>query len=98
MPNPEGAVHHLTHGLEKPVRPGAKMTCGEAADSLVIPGATQADLERAYALNPAHPLIHAALAAFQKNPARAAFLRDYGLKRLPAELKARADELRKSAD
>ncbi len=74
------------------------MTCREAADALVITGAMAADLERAYALHPAHPLIHLALAAVQKNPALRAFLRDYGLRRLPSdlapEIQIRADALR----
>ena len=94
------ARHHLTHGPEKSVRPGAKMTCREAADALVTAGATQSDLDRAYSLDPTHPLIRLALASSQKNPARTVFLRDYDLKRLPGDLspqlKARADELRKA--
>lgn len=94
------ARHHFAYGSAKPVRPGAQTTCGEAADALIAPGANQADIERAYAIQPAHPLIALALAAFQKNPARTAFLRDHGLERLPAnpapELQTRADALRRA--
>lgn len=94
------ARHHLAHGAEKSIRPGMRTTCGEAADSLVVPGAPQADIERAYALHPAHPLIHLAIAAFQKDAARTAFLRNHGLERLPAELPqeltTRAEALRRA--
>ena len=94
------ARHHLTHGPGKPVRPGGKVTCREAADALITASATPADLDRAYSLDPTHPLIRLALASSRKNPARTVFLRDYDLSRLPAglppELRARADALRKA--
>jgi hypothetical protein len=94
------ARYHLAHGAQKPLRPGEKTNCGEAADALIAPGATQADVERAYALNPSHPLVHLALAPFQKNPVRMAFLRDYDLERLTgnraAEFRTRADALRRA--
>jgi hypothetical protein len=94
------ARHHLAYGPEKFIRPGVRTTCGEAADALIAPGATQADIERAYALHPAHPLIHLAIVAFQKDAARATFLRNHGLERLPVELPTgiamRAEELRRA--
>jgi hypothetical protein len=40
-------------------------------------------LEEAYELDPAFPLIHLALASVEADPDRAAFLRDFDLKRLP---------------
>ena len=40
-------------------------------------------LEEAYELDPAFPLIHLALASIEADPDRAAFLRDFDLKRLP---------------
>jgi hypothetical protein len=41
-------------------------------------------LEEAYELDPGFPLIHLALASVEADPERAAFLRDFDLKRLPA--------------
>jgi hypothetical protein len=40
-------------------------------------------LEEAYELDPAFPLIHLALANVETDPERAAFLRDFDVKRLP---------------
>jgi hypothetical protein len=40
-------------------------------------------LDDAYPIDPAHPLIHLALAMVEGNEQVAAFLRDYDLKRLP---------------
>ena len=40
-------------------------------------------LDNAYPIDPAHPLIHLALAMVEDNEQTAAFLRDYDLKRLP---------------
>ena len=40
-------------------------------------------LDNAYAIDPAHPLIHLALAMVEDDKQTAAFLRDYDLKRLP---------------
>jgi WD40 repeat protein/serine/threonine protein kinase len=44
-------------------------------------------LEEAYELDPAFPLIHLALAALEPEPERAAFLREFDLKRLPESCK-----------
>jgi hypothetical protein len=41
-------------------------------------------LDNAYPIDPAHPLIHLALAMMEHDKQTAAFLRDYDLKRLPA--------------
>ncbi|MGB8169716.1 MAG: protein kinase [Chthoniobacteraceae bacterium] len=41
-------------------------------------------IEQAYEVDPSHPLIHFALAAFEKDKTAADFLRSYGLKHLPA--------------
>jgi hypothetical protein len=40
-------------------------------------------LDEAYELDPAFPLIHLALASVEADPERAAFFRDFDLKRLP---------------
>ena len=40
-------------------------------------------LDKAYPIDPAHPLIHLALAMVEDHEQPAAFLRDYDLKRLP---------------
>ena len=40
-------------------------------------------LDNAYSIDPAHPLIHLALAMVEEDKQTAAFLRDYDLKRLP---------------
>ena len=79
------ARYHLTPGPEKPARPGATVTCGEAADSLITPEASRADIERAYEFYSGNPLIQIALANFEPDPTRAAFLREYGRKRIEAE-------------
>ena len=80
------ARYYLTPGIERPVRPGAKITCREAADSFISPDATRQQLERAYALNPAHPLVQIALARFTEDKAEAEFLRQYGLGRIPSSI------------
>ncbi|MFN0125574.1 MAG: protein kinase domain-containing protein [Verrucomicrobiales bacterium] len=80
----EIARYYVTVGHEKPVRPGAKVTSRQAADALILPGATLLQLERAYALDPAHPLIQIALAHFEEDPGAAEFLRRYGHARMSA--------------
>ena len=76
------ARYHLTPGPSKPVRPGAAITCRQAADSLISPDATRTQIEHAYALDPSHPLIHIALARFAGNDSEAEFLRRYGIDRI----------------
>jgi eukaryotic-like serine/threonine-protein kinase len=82
------ARYHLTPGPGKPVRPGAKMTCREAADSLISADATSWQTEHAYALDPAHPLVQIALARFAESEAQADFLRGYGLDRIGSDVPA----------
>jgi WD40 repeat protein len=53
---------------------------GHARDLVIAKTKT---LEEAYELDPAFPLIHLALASVEPDPERAAFLRDFDLKRLP---------------
>jgi roadblock/LC7 domain-containing protein len=54
---------------------------GHARDPIML--AKKKALEEAYELDPAFPLIHLALASIEADPERAAFLRDFDLKRLP---------------
>ena len=56
------------------------------------------EAERAYDLDPWHPLVHLALAGFDEVPIRADFPRQYSLDRLPNDPKLRqraAEFLRK---
>jgi hypothetical protein len=53
---------------------------GRARDLIAL---QKKSLEEAYELDPAFPLIHLALAALEPEPERAAFLREFDLKRLP---------------
>jgi WD domain, G-beta repeat len=55
---------------------------GHARDPVML--AKKKALEEAYQLDPAFPLIHLALASVEADPERAAFLRDFDVKRLPA--------------
>ncbi len=84
---------------DKSIRPGDSRHASDVADSLITPDAIEGDLERAYEINPAHPLIQLALARFEADPVRARFLRDYSLKRLASsstpELGARSAEFLK---
>jgi hypothetical protein len=82
------ARYYLTPGGARPVRPGSLITRGAAADALIVPDAGQAQIERAYAFDPAHPLVHLALARFESDATRAEFLRDHSLGRLPADAPA----------
>ena len=47
------------------------------------------EAEHAYDLDPWHPLVHLALARFEKDPASADFLRRFSLDRLPNDPKLR---------
>jgi hypothetical protein len=58
-----------------------RRSSGHARDLVTSP--KKKALEEAYELDPAFPLIHLALASFEADPERAAFLRDFDLKRLP---------------
>lgn len=89
------ARYYLAIGSSRPTHPGSQITYGDVADSLISPAASKDDLERAYSLDPGHPLVHLALAQFESDSIRAGFLRDYDLKRLPddAALWAHAAQL-----
>lgn len=76
------ARYYLAVGSARPTHPGSKVTYGEVADDLITPDASKADLAHAYILHPSHPLIHLALARFENNPQRAAFLRKHSLEHL----------------
>jgi hypothetical protein len=80
---------------ERPVDPYGTTTQAEAADLIIRPDMNQYEAEHAYDLDPWHPLVHLALAGFEKDPLRADFLRRYSLDRLPndAKLRQRAAEL-----
>ncbi|MEI6535863.1 MAG: hypothetical protein WCN98_11020, partial [Verrucomicrobiaceae bacterium] len=67
---------------DKSICPGDPRRAYDVADSLITPDAIEGDLEHAYEINPAHPLIQLALARFETDPVRARFLRDYSLKRI----------------
>src|SRR5215831_5552105 len=69
-----------------------------AADLIIRPDMNRYEAEHAYDLDPWHPLVHLALAGFEKDPVRADFLRQYSLDRLPNDPKLRqraAEFLRK---
>jgi len=67
----------------RPIRPGSTLTQKQAADELITPDAGIYEIQRAYDFDPLHPLLQLALARFETSPQRAAFLREYSLKRLP---------------
>ena len=77
---------------------GSSRTASEYADQRIKVGATDEELEQAYRLSPAHPLIHLALVGTTDSHKQARFLAEYSLQRLPddPELKRRAEELQAS--
>jgi WD domain, G-beta repeat len=70
---------------ERPVDPYGTTTQAEAADLIIRPDMNEDETKHAYDLDPWHPLIHLALAGFEKDPIRADFLRRYSLDRLPKD-------------
>ncbi len=76
---------------KRAIDPDSTVTLREVAENERDSG-TQEGLEAAIAYDPAVPLAHLLLAAFQDDPQTAAFFRDYDLKRMPddAALWARA--------
>ena len=83
---------------ERPVDPYGTTTQEQAADLIIRPDMNEYEAEHAYDLDPWHPLVHLALAGFEKDPMRADFLRRYSLDRLPNDPKLRqraAEFLRK---
>jgi hypothetical protein len=85
----------LASPQERPVDPYGKTTEEQAADLIIRPDMNENEAEHAYDLDPWHPLVHLALAGFEKDPMRADFLRWYSLSRLPSDpkLRQRAAEL-----
>jgi hypothetical protein len=79
---------------QRPVDPYGTTTQKQAADLIIRPDMNSAEARHAYDLDPWHPLIHLALAAFEKDPTGADFLRRYSLDRLPndSRLRQRAAE------
>jgi hypothetical protein len=83
---------------QRPVDPYGIATQAEAADVIIRPDMNSAEAQHAYDLDPWHPLVHLALAGFEKDPIEADFLRRYSLDRLPNDSKLRqraAEFLRK---
>ena len=78
---------------DRPLFPGDKLTRRERADEELGKG-TREGILNAYALDPTHPLVHIAMAK-DAHGKRAAFLRAYGIARLPADpaIRARAAEM-----
>jgi hypothetical protein len=78
---------------ERPVDPYDRTTQEQAADLIIRPDMNAYEAEHAYDLDPWHSLVHLALAAFEKDPIRADFLRRYSLDRLanPCERPSRPD-------
>lgn len=84
------------HGPKSPAYIGASVSCRQRADILVAQGGPRGAFE-ALQLDPTHPLVHIGIAAYETveetNPesdkaaskARRDFLRDYDLRRLPAD-------------
>jgi hypothetical protein len=60
---------------ERPVDPYDTTTQKQAADLIIRPDMNEYETEHAYDLDPWHPLIHLALAGFEKDSIRADFLR-----------------------
>jgi predicted NACHT family NTPase len=83
---------------QRPVDPYGKITRAQAADLIIRSDMNSAEARHAYDLDPWHPLIHLALAGFEKDPIEADFLRRYSLDRLSNDPKLRrraAEFLRK---
>jgi WD40 repeat protein len=80
---------------KRPIHPGSKDMQKEAADQCIQPDADAFQLQRAYDFDPTHPLIQIALARYEQDALRSAFLRQYGLQRLPAD---NPDLLRRAAE
>ncbi|MDQ6626272.1 MAG: hypothetical protein M3Y69_09090 [Verrucomicrobiota bacterium] len=69
---------------ERQVTPGSAVSVKALAERELASG-EEAGVRHALALAPNHPLVHIALAAFEKDNARANFLRSYDLRWLPRE-------------
>jgi hypothetical protein len=85
----------LLRATDRPVDPFGITVQEQAADVIIRSDMNSPEAQHAYDLDPWHPLIHLAVAGFEKDPVRADFLRRYSLDRLPtdAKLRQRAIEL-----
>jgi len=83
----------LTAPQDRPLCPGDKLTRRERADQELAKGTWQG-ISNAYALDPTHPLVRIAMAK-EAHKKRDAFLRAYGIARLPVDpaIRARAAEM-----
>src|SRR5215471_1415713 len=83
----------LTPPQDRPLFPGDKLTPRERADQELAKGTWQG-IANAYVLDPTHPLVHIAMAK-DAHKKRDAFLRAYGIARLPADpaIRARAAKI-----
>src|SRR6266480_4146169 len=83
----------LTAPQDRPLCPGDKLTRRERADQELAKRTWQG-ISNAYALDPTHPLVHIAMAK-EAHKKRDAFLRAYGIARLPVDpaIRARAAEM-----
>ena len=83
----------LTAPQDRPLFPGDKRTRRERADEELAKGEWEG-ISNAYVLDPTHPLVHIAMAK-NADEKRAAFLRAYGVARLPADpaIRTRASEM-----
>jgi hypothetical protein len=79
---------------QRPVDPYGITTQEQAAGLIIRLDMNSAEAQHAYDLDPCHPLVHLALAGFEKDPIEADFLRRYSLDRLPKDprLRQRAAE------
>jgi hypothetical protein len=75
--------------VQRPVDPYGIATQAEAADVIIRPDMNSAEAQHAYDLDPWHPLVHLALAGFEKDEILADFLRRFSLDRLPNDPKLR---------
>jgi hypothetical protein len=80
---------------ERSIDPYSDTSRQQAAANLLLRMRTASDVERVYFLDPMNPLVHLALAGFEKDEIAADFLRCYSLDRLPDDptLQLRAAEL-----
>jgi hypothetical protein len=74
---------------QRPVDPYGRTTQEQAADLIIRPDMNPAEGRHAYDLEPWHPLIHLALAGFERDEIQADFLRRYSLDRLSNDPKLR---------
>lgn len=80
------ATWALSSGPDRKVGPYADITHRELADREIETGLPDA-IRDVLAYDPSHPLLQIASAGLPEHEKRAAFLREYGLKRLPADAK-----------